>query len=68
MNLLKDHPKNVPAVTNIYPGLLMKTIFSVGTAMEGILSLSVLILRGPYSEAILRELNSAENNPSQIEF
>jgi hypothetical protein len=68
MNLRQGHPRDVPAATNIYPGLLMKTIFSVGTATEDILLLSVLILRRTYSKAILRELSTPENNPSQMDL
>ena len=43
MNLRKGHPRDVPAVTNIYPGLLTKTIFSVGTAIRNIFFWSVLV-------------------------
>jgi hypothetical protein len=50
----KSYPiKNIPKATNVCPGLQTKTIFSVGTAIHGIILLSMLVYRMVIPQVVL---------------
>ena len=52
-NAAQKSPKDAPGATSICPGLLTKTMFSVGTATKGMSSPSVMIRKIPKPSLVL---------------